>query len=483
LVKRSGVALGAIVVVGAALRAYNLGAQSLWIDELEEGHTARAALPKLFEYVRADAGGVPLDYLGVRLTTTIFGGGTVGTRLWALTMGCLAIVVIFFVAQAWFASASAGLAAAALLALSPFHIYYSREARPYALSALAVVVLLLLYHHALGKRDLKRWLLFGGALGIALYAHYFLALLVIPAAIVLAVFRWGEWRRSGVEALNFTAGMALAALLFAPWVLYSSLGQLHDLGWPPPPPLDLHRLFQIFDTLLGLGALGLAQAPSGDFGPLHKREALLTVSVLLAATAGLVLELRRGRYLVLLAALVPLLAIPVAWAADQRQHYFWSERQVIFVLPCVYLLAAVAVARIASLRALARMAPAAAVAALVLWAALSFGSIEKIYQGQWLPKADWRDASAFAASRSRADTRVYSFLNDQFAYGVAYYQPQLEPRGRTVDASPQGLAGVDLKPDDLVVAQPDASLAELLASRSFSYRDFAGGIRIYFHPD
>ena len=100
-----------------------------------------------------------------------------------------------------------------------------------------------------------------------------------------------------------------------------------------------------------------------------------------------------------------------------------------------------------------------------------------------MPKADWRDASAFAASRSRADTRVYSFLNDQFAYGVAYYQPQLEPRGRTVDASPQGLAGVDLKPDDLVVAQPDASLAELLASRSFSYRDFAGGIRIYFHPD
>ena len=469
------------MVLGAVLRAYNLGFQSLWIDELEEGHTARAALPNLLEYVRADAGGVPLDYLGVKLAITLFGSGTVGTRLWAFGLGCLAIVLIYLVAERWFQSVAAGLAAAALLALSPFHVYYSQEARPYSLSVVAVLALLLLFQAALERRDWAGWLGFGFGLGFALYAHYFLALLVVPAAITLAACRWGEWRRSGAEALRFACGIGLAALMFAPWILYSSLGQLHDLGWPPPPPLDPRRLLQIFDTLIGLGPLGLAQAPSGDFGPLHKREMFLTVSVLLGAAAGLLMELRKGRYRVLLPALIPVLAIPVAWAADQRQHYFWSERQVIFVLPCLYLLAAASVAWVATLRPQRRLLPVAAVGALILWGGLSWGSMEKVYQGQWLPKADWRDASAFAASRSSADTRVFSFLNDQFAYGVAYYQPQLEPKGRWIDASPEGLAGVDLQPDDVVVAPSDANLVAPLAKRSFSYRDFPGGIRVYFY--
>ena len=475
-----GLALGAIFVLGSGLRAYQLNRQSLWIDELEEGHTARAALPQLLAYVRADAGGTPLDYLGVKLTTSVFGAGTVGTRLWAFTMGCVAIVLIYFVATAWFKSSVAGLAAALLLALSPFHIYYSQEARPYALSVVALLVLLLLFHHALVQRGWAGWLLFGAGLGIALYAHYFLAVAVVPAGLTLAACRAREWRQSGPEALKFVTGVALAALIFSPWVLYSSLGQLRDLGWPPPPPLDAHRVFQVFDTLLGLGPLGLAQAPSGNFGPVHKREVLLTVGVLFGAAAGLVLELRKGRYLVLLAAMIPLLAIPLAWTADQRQHYFWSERQVIFVLPCLYLLAAAGVGRLASLRIATRPALAGATTALVVWAALSLGPIEKIDAGQWLPKADWRDASAFAASVTRPDTRVYSFLNQQFAYGIAYYQPQLEHRGHAVDISLQGLGAVDLRPDDIVVAQPDAAVAELMASRSFSYRDFPGGIRLYF---
>jgi hypothetical protein len=151
------------------------------------------------------------------------------------------------------------------------------------------------------------------------------------------------------------------------------------------------------------------------------------------------------------------------------------------VLPCFYLLAAAAVAWVATLRPQERWLPLAAVGALVIWSGLNWASMEKVYQGQWLPKADWRDASAFAASRSSADTRVFSFLNDQFAYGVAYYQPQLEPKGRWVDVSPQGLAGIDLQPDDVVVASSDATLVDPLAQRSFSYRDFPGGIRVYFH--
>ena len=89
------VGIFAIVAIGVALRAYHLGTQSLWIDEISEATTAKAPLVQLFENVRLDAGAAPLDYLGVKLFTSVLGHGTVGTRSWAFLMGCAGVFVIY----------------------------------------------------------------------------------------------------------------------------------------------------------------------------------------------------------------------------------------------------------------------------------------------------------------------------------------------------------------------------------------------------
>ena len=384
-------------------------------------------------------------------------------------MGVLAVALVYFVARAWFKSAPAGLAAALLLAIAPFHVFYSQEARPYSLAVVAVLVMLLLFHHALERRDWTGWLLFGAGLGVALYAHYFLALLVVPAGVTLAACRAGEWRRSGLEAVQFLVACAVGAAIFSPWVIYASVGQLHDLGWPPPPPLDVRRLFRVFEVLI-----------AAAYGPARPTEVVLTMAGLGLVALGFVQELRKGNRAVLFLGLLPAVVIPVVWTADQREHYFWAERQVIFLLPCLCLLAVAGLAALATLLGRRRAAPATAAAALVLVAALSLVSVAKVYAGRFIPKEDWRDASHFAASRTHADTRVYSYLSSVFAYGVAYYEPSLEPRGRVFEATPQGVAGLDLQADDLVVARDDDQVAAALALRSFTYREFPGGVRVYF---
>jgi uncharacterized membrane protein len=501
--------LGVVVAIAAGLRIYHIGAQSLWIDELEEGHTARAAIPELLQYVRQDAGGAPLDYLGVKLTTSLFGAGTVGTRLWALLLGCTAVVLVYFVATAWFKRPVVGLVSAFLLALSGFHLYYSIEARPYALSVAAALLQLWLFHRAIERDRWRDWLAFGALAGVVLYAHYFLAVLLVAEGVGLFVVRlWGaagaRWHREQVlgavsQLLRFAAAACIAAALFAPWIWFASLTQLHDLGWPVLPRLTPARVYTILGTLLALGPLGQAAAPASALGPLDPRQTLMLWSVLAMAAAGIYWELAERRLNVLVLVLVPAIAIPAAWIADQRQHYFWSERQVIFVLPCLYLLCAAGVVGTARwlLRLIGRdrdlrqamPAIAGAVAvAIVAWTALSWHSIHAVYLDRWIAKENWRQASAFAAQHTKSDTLVYSFLPDMFAYGVAYYQPQLEARGRWTPMDSQTaartVASLDLHPDDLVVTAAsyvaDGSAAdELLRSKGFTPRDFPGQIRVY----
>ena len=50
------VSLLAILAAGVELRAYHLGQQSLWVDELGEGTTAQAPLSQFFYDIRQDAG-------------------------------------------------------------------------------------------------------------------------------------------------------------------------------------------------------------------------------------------------------------------------------------------------------------------------------------------------------------------------------------------------------------------------------------------
>ena len=112
----------AILAVGIALRVIHLGQQSLWVDELGEATIAKASLPQLLSQVRSDYGAAPLDYIGVKLFTSVLGHGTAATRSWAFVMGCLAILMIYLLGARLYKDRAVGLIAALMLAFSAFHI-------------------------------------------------------------------------------------------------------------------------------------------------------------------------------------------------------------------------------------------------------------------------------------------------------------------------------------------------------------------------
>jgi mannosyltransferase len=175
----------ALTALGAALRFPTLDRQSFWLDELVTVALLRQGLTDvLAEISRTEA--TPYVYYVVAWAWgSLFGLGEVGLRSLSALAGTATIPVAYG-AGAVLVSRRAGLAAAALVAVNPFLVWYSQEARSYALLALLGAGSLLALGLALrgDRRSLAAW---AALSALAIATHYFAAFLVAAEALWLLV--------------------------------------------------------------------------------------------------------------------------------------------------------------------------------------------------------------------------------------------------------------------------------------------------------
>ena len=120
--------LVALVVVGAAVRLWGLGANRLGYDEAFTAMAGRLPLGSLFSYLRADDSHPPLDYL-LHLPLARLGVST----WWFRLPGVLCSIGALGLFAWWMRThGRAGVLATALMALSAFEVVHGRNARMYA---------------------------------------------------------------------------------------------------------------------------------------------------------------------------------------------------------------------------------------------------------------------------------------------------------------------------------------------------------------
>ena len=258
--------------------------------------------------------------------TRIFGDGEAGLRSLPALAGVLTVPVSYGIGRR-LAGVGAGLAVAILVAVNPLLVWFSQEARSYALVVLLGSAALLLLLHCL-EDDRPRLLAAWALVAIlALASHYFAAFVLAPQA------AWLLWqhprRRAAVAAVGAlaAAGAALLPLLIAqsqnPYdiagdslaVRVVQVPKQLLLGYRGPSSLLLGLLGAV---LAGGGVWLLARRTE----PAVQRRALLLAAVglcgvvlpLLAALAGKdYLNARNA-----IPALVPLLAVlGTAYAASK----------------------------------------------------------------------------------------------------------------------------------------------------------------------
>jgi mannosyltransferase len=252
----------------------------MWLDEALTVNIARLPLSAIPGALRRD-GAPPLYYVLLHFWMQIVGTSVTSVRALSGVFSVAALVVTWWVVRRIF-DAETSWVTVALLAGSPFAVYYATEARMYSLLALEAVLCLWALNCVLARGQWSAVVALGVVVGSMLSTHYwsiyFLASLGIWL-VVRASLRRGAERRLTLHAL---AGFALGGLLFLPWVptfLYQAAHTGTPWGQVPPATIisdtivhftenqaALHQIASLHSALLsgsylvlcGLGIVGLA---------------------------------------------------------------------------------------------------------------------------------------------------------------------------------------------------------------------------------
>ena len=165
------------------LRFATLDRQSFWLDELVTVSLVRKSFGAMVHAIPHSEATPYLYYVLAWPWTRLFGSGEIGLRSLSALAGTATVVAAYGAGES-LVSRRVGLIAAALVAVNPFLIWYSQEARAYALVTLFVSVGLWLFGRALAgdRRALAGWSLVSS---LALVTHYFAVFVVVPEAIWL----------------------------------------------------------------------------------------------------------------------------------------------------------------------------------------------------------------------------------------------------------------------------------------------------------
>jgi uncharacterized membrane protein len=251
----------AIVGLAFVLRLINLGGRPLWYDEAFAVLYAEKPFEAMVYGTLTQVGGAAADvhplffYSILHAWMGVVGQSPLAVRALSALLGTATVVVAYLLACRLF-DRRTGLAAGAIVAVAPFPIYYSQEARMYALLGLAAITAVYFFVRAWVDGRRRDWIAFGIFGALALYAHN------LGFAFIAGLDFWiaWTWLRLGLSKAfvkpigsnwrNFRPVLLSHLLmigLFAPWlaIVPSQFGKIQQSYWVPQPGLA-----QVVQTIL-----------------------------------------------------------------------------------------------------------------------------------------------------------------------------------------------------------------------------------------
>ncbi len=268
-----------ITALATALRLSVIDRDALWLDEGYSWWDARQSFVSLWSLVPQCDPHPPLYFALLHGWIALFGDGTIAIRALSSVFGIATVVVVYLAGRELDAARGRsnhligiGSFAALLFALTPFQIYFSIEARPYALLCFGAALLTLgvlkvvgscevmgANERPVGGAPLARswfshrvsasgWLLMVAGGVIVVWTNN-TAVLLLGAVSVAFVGLWVFDRSTRKTVVPVIAAGAIVALLWAPDLplLLSQLREVSDDFWIPATSLrgltfELHYL-------------------------------------------------------------------------------------------------------------------------------------------------------------------------------------------------------------------------------------------------
>lgn len=230
------------LLFGFALRLWSLDGKGLSYDEAATALMARATLAEIITFHwHAAFEHPPFWQLFMHTWSLSFGQSEFALRLPSVLAGTIALPLVWQLTKRTGLSSETALTAALLTATAPILVYYSQEARMYALVvALALASLLVTQRLALAPTvgELALYLSLNWTM---LGLHYYSVLLIGAEGLFLLLWLrwqrqpWRHWLWHG-SALLLTVAPLLAWMRFSPGFRDTATIVLNGAGGGQPPP-------------------------------------------------------------------------------------------------------------------------------------------------------------------------------------------------------------------------------------------------------
>jgi len=379
--------LTAVVLLAIALRFFKLGEWSMWIDEIYTINRAQIHFSDPVHVIQnlPNTLWLPISVILTNIAVSLLGVTEWSARLVSALIGIVTIPVLYFVTRKIFGAVVA-LVLALLLAISPWHIFWSQNARFYTSLMLLYALAAFLFYLGLERNRpayfIGFYILFYFALSERLLAAF-----IIPTIFTYIIFLW-LFRFGRPAGLNFrNLLIILAPILFM--VLYeviryimsgSSITTFFIANFGEKQVEDPIRLFLAIVYNIGF--------PIIAFG----------------LVAGIYLLLKRNRVglFLLLAAILPIVALiflnPIA---------FTKDRYVFVTLTFWLILVAIAIKELFSRTT--GLGYLLTFGALLVLLADSVGSNILYYHVNNGHRRDWRAAFEIIKGNSQSDDAVVAW--------------------------------------------------------------------------
>lgn len=419
--------LGLLLLAAAAGRWWNIDAKSLWFDEAYSIYLADRALGKIPAYAASHDTHPPLYYLLLHAWMLALGKGELAVRSLSSTLGVIVVLLTVVLATCLCRGRSVAFAGVAgvLVALSPFAIAASQEARMYPLFTVLAVGAALFLHLATDRGRAIHWMGYVISTILLMYTHYYATFVLLShAAFIFMIPRARSHSRSWLVSL------LVVAVAFAPWLLLAN-AQLRAIRlWPDiRPPLSLSTFTQTLG-LLGFGGhlLGMGSYHNqSSISLVYQLPLLLPVSFL--ALAGMTIP--DGSRERALPSIVLLVSLIVPFLVSLQWHIVYP-RYFSFLVPFYAILVARGVLVLAERISRGRAGGMGAAAALLgLIASFYLPALMETYAAP--APYDWRTAAAYVRSRIQDGDVVvfvpaFAEIPFRYYYPGPYWRVGLQPR-------------------------------------------------------
>jgi mannosyltransferase len=202
-------ALLGIIIAGLILRFYNLGFNSLWLDEVATYQIVSGNLQHIWESMSDGKIGYspPLFFVIEWVVVQIYGVSEASMRIVSAFFGTMTILVMYHIGEKFY-DKTTGLITAAIIAFSPFLIFYSQEARMYSVLLFCCAVTFYFFLKAMKDNNRNDWIYFGIASATVLWTHFYAV--IFPGLLIMFAI---AYRRKELKNIGIATGIFAAVSL------------------------------------------------------------------------------------------------------------------------------------------------------------------------------------------------------------------------------------------------------------------------------